>query len=167
MWVSSLLNLEAISENPSRWFGLVTDLRVGSVTLSCFVIAISSIFTGIIPTLLIIVWMGVVQVFCGNILAPTLMTESVGLSTIGIIFSVFFFGQLMGTIGMLLAVPIAGTIKVLLSYLVRAAANPVSDGQPTRFVPERTGIAQTNDDRAECTGAVSRIAALPDERDKT
>lgn len=116
--------------------------------VGCLIIAVLALFSGIIPTLLIVIWMGVVQVFCGNILAPTLMTESVGLSPIAIIFAVFFFGQLMGGTGMLLAVPLAGTLKVLLNYLVKAAANPVTDGEPTRFVPELPG-RNTGENTAE------------------
>lgn len=55
---------------------------------------------------------------------------------------------------MLLAVPIAGTLKVLLRYLVKAAANPVSDGEPTRFTPvfpkkpEKPDSADTEDDES-------------------
>jgi hypothetical protein len=45
MWVSALLNLEAVSMNPSRWYGLVTDLRVKNNQLSCFVIKKGSRFT--------------------------------------------------------------------------------------------------------------------------
>ena len=122
--------------------------------VGCIIIAILALFSGILPTVVLVIWMGIVQVFCGNVLAPSLMTESVGLSAVGIIFSVFFFGQLMGGVGMLLAVPIAGTLKVLLRYLVKAAANPVSDGEPTRFTPvfpkkpEKPDSADTEDDES-------------------
>lgn len=100
------------------------------------VVVLLTIWTSVIRTLILIVIFGAAQVICGNVIAPMIMTESVGVSPIGIIFSVVFFGELFGGFGMLLAVPITGTLKVLLRYLIKAAADPVSDGEPTRFTPE-------------------------------
>lgn len=100
------------------------------------VVMLLTIWTSVIRTLLLVVVFGAAQVICGNVIAPMIMTESVGVSPIGIIFSVVFFGELFGGLGMLLAVPITGTLKVLLRYLIKAAADPVSDGEPTRFTPE-------------------------------
>jgi predicted PurR-regulated permease PerM len=78
----------------------------------------------IIPMLIII---GAVQVICGNFLAPALMSGNVGLHPVFIIFSIFFFGAMFGGIGMIMAVPLAGTIKVIGSYIIAgfASSNPV------------------------------------------
>lgn len=100
------------------------------------IVILLTIWTSVIRTFILVLIFGAAQVICGNVIAPMLMAESVGVSPIGIIFSVLFFGEIFGGFGMLLAVPIAGTLKVLLSYLIKAAADPVSDGEPTRFTPE-------------------------------
>lgn len=104
------------------------------------ILVLLTIWTSVFRTLILIVIFGAAQVVCGNVLAPMLMADSVGIRPIGIIFSVLFFGQCFGNLGMLLAVPIAGILKVLFSYAIKAAAEPVSDGKPTRFTPvlERT-----------------------------
>lgn len=104
------------------------------------VVVLLTIWTSVLRTLILIVIFGAAQVICGNVIAPMIMTESVGVSPIGIIFSVVFFGALFGGFGMLLAVPITGTLKVLLRYLIKAAADPVSDGEPTRFTPELSPV---------------------------
>jgi len=82
------------------------------------VIVLLVLFTNpamIIPILIVI---GVVQVVCGNFLAPALMSGNVGLHPVFIIFSIFFFGAMFGGVGMIMAVPMAGTIKVIAGYII-------------------------------------------------
>ena len=82
--------------------------------------------------------MGVVAIFLvgqfveGNIIAPKLVGESVGLHPVWIIFAMFAFGYLFGFVGLLLAVPIAASIAVLFRFgLKRYLASPIySGGQP-------------------------------------
>lgn len=113
------------------------------------VVVLLTIWTSVLRTLILVVIFGAAQVICGNVIAPMIMTESVGVSPIGIIFSVVFFGALFGGFGMLLAVPITGTLKVLLRYLIKAAADPVSDGEPTRFTPELAPVKSESAPDAE------------------
>ncbi len=82
---------------------------------------------------------GVVAVFLvgqfveGNIIAPKLVGERVGLHPVWIIFAMFAFGYLFGFVGLLLAVPIAASIAVLFRFgLKRYLASPIySGGLPT------------------------------------
>ena len=81
---------------------------------------------------------GVVAIFLvgqfveGNILAPKLVGERVGLHPVWLIFAMFAFGYLFGFVGLLLAVPIAAAIGVLVRFgLKRYLASPIyTGGQP-------------------------------------
>ncbi len=51
-----------------------------------------------------------------SIVTPKIIGDSLGLNPIWIVFSVLVLGYLMGPIGMLIAIPIAGIISVILKY---------------------------------------------------
>ena len=69
----------------------------------------------------------------GNIIAPKLVGERVGLHPVWIIFAMFAFGYLFGFVGLLLAVPLAAAIAVLFRFgLRRYLASPIfTGGQPS------------------------------------
>jgi predicted PurR-regulated permease PerM len=69
----------------------------------------------------------------GNIIAPKLVGERVGLHPVWIIFAMLAFGYLFGFVGLLLAVPLAAAIAVLFRFgLRRYLASPIyTGGQPT------------------------------------
>jgi predicted PurR-regulated permease PerM len=54
-----------------------------------------------------------------NLLVPKVMSESVGVSPIGVMFAVFAGGELFGIPGLLLGIPAAALIKVLFKYFVQ------------------------------------------------
>lgn len=58
------------------------------------------------------------QIVEGNVLAPKLLGESVGLHPLWVIFALMAGGSLFGVLGMFLAVPIAAAIGVILSFAV-------------------------------------------------
>ncbi|GAB6099154.1 AI-2E family transporter [Halanaerocella petrolearia] len=60
----------------------------------------------------------VIQQVEGNIISPKIMGEEVGLHPIIIIFSLLAGGELLGIIGMLIAIPVAIIVKELLHYLL-------------------------------------------------
>jgi predicted PurR-regulated permease PerM len=73
-------------------------------------------------------WTPIVTVFAifmvgqfieGNILAPKLVGESVGLHPVWVIFAMFAFGYLFGFVGLLLAVPLAAAVRVIASFFLR------------------------------------------------
>jgi len=55
----------------------------------------------------------------GNVLAPKLVGESVGLHPVWLIFALLAFGYLFGFVGLLVAVPLAATIGVLARFALR------------------------------------------------
>lgn len=59
------------------------------------------------------------QLIEGNILTPKLVGDSVGLHPLWIFFALFAGGALLGILGMFLAVPIAASIGVLFSYVLK------------------------------------------------
>jgi predicted PurR-regulated permease PerM len=65
----------------------------------------------------------------GNVLAPKLVGDKVGLHPVWLIFAMFAFGYLMGFVGLLIAVPLAAAIAVLVRFgLRRYMASPVYQG---------------------------------------
>ena len=66
----------------------------------------------------------------GNVLAPKLVGDHVGLHPVWLIFAMFAFGYLLGFVGLLIAVPLAATIAVLFRFgLNRYFASPVYLGE--------------------------------------
>jgi predicted PurR-regulated permease PerM len=67
----------------------------------------------------------------GNVLAPKLVGESVGLRPVWLMFALFAFGYLFGFVGLLLAVPLAAAFGVLVRFALRRyRASPLYTGEP-------------------------------------
>lgn len=64
------------------------------------------------------IWILVVQQIESSFISPQVMSHSVGLHPLTVIFSVLFFGNMFGIIGMIIGVPLTGTIKVLFNYIL-------------------------------------------------
>jgi predicted PurR-regulated permease PerM len=111
-------------------FGLLIGLVSGLIT---FIPYIGSM-TGLMLSLAVAVaqfwpewtWIVVVlgifvvgQFLEGNILAPKLVGQSVGLHPVWLIFALLAFGYLFGFVGLLVAVPLAATIGVLARFALR------------------------------------------------
>lgn len=74
-----------------------------------------------------VVWVlgvfGVVQFLEGMVITPRIMGESIGLSPLVIILSLFAGGQLLGLLGIFLAIPAAATLRVLARHSYRWAVH--------------------------------------------
>ncbi len=66
---------------------------------------------------LVVLLFFIIQQIEGNIIAPKIMGKEVGLHPIVIIFSLLAGGELLGIIGMLIAIPIAAIIKEIMKYI--------------------------------------------------
>lgn len=121
-------------------FGLLIGLVSGLIT---FIPYIGSM-TGLVLSVAVAVaqfwpeWTWIVVVLAiflvgqfieGNILAPKLVGESVGLHPVWLIFALLAFGYLFGFVGLLVAVPLAATIGVLARFALRRyLASPLYTG---------------------------------------
>ncbi len=66
----------------------------------------------------------------GNVLAPKLVGDNVGLHPVWLIFAMFAFGYLLGFVGLLVAVPLAAAIAVLFRFgLSRYYESPFYQGE--------------------------------------
>ncbi|MEG2643471.1 MAG: AI-2E family transporter, partial [Eubacterium sp.] len=107
--------------------GVTTMIPYFGPAVGMVVICVMALFTSPILMVYILIWMGIVQVICGNVVAPALMSGDVGLHPVLIIFSIFFFGAMFGGLGMILAVPLMGTVRVVMKYLVAGFAQAKAD----------------------------------------
>lgn len=72
----------------------------------------------------------------GNILAPKLVGEKIGLHPVWVIFALLAGGALFGFLGILLALPVAAVIGVLARFaLDRYMASSLYGGDPPEGTP--------------------------------
>jgi len=79
------------------------------------------------------------QMFYGNFLEPKLQGNRLNLSPLIIIFSLLFWGQIWGVVGMLLCVPIMVMINIVLAHIpaTRPIAILLSEQGNVRFTPPK------------------------------
>ena len=112
-------------------FIILVIFQIPNAMLISFIVGITNMipffgpFIGAIPsallvlltspskTLLFIILILVLQQFDGNILGPKILGNKLNLPIFWIIFSIFFFGNLFGFIGMLAGVPVFAVIYAL------------------------------------------------------
>lgn len=78
---------------------------------------ILAIITRPVLALWVIVFIVIIQQIESNFLSPQIMSQSVGLHPLLVMFSILLFGNIFGVVGMIIGVPIMGTIKVLIRYI--------------------------------------------------
>ncbi len=71
-----------------------------------------------ITALWVVIWILIVQQIESSFISPQVMSHSVGLHPLTVMFSVLFFGNVFGIVGMIIGVPLTGTIKVLSKYAI-------------------------------------------------
>ncbi|CFX16953.1 Uncharacterised protein family UPF0118 [Syntrophomonas zehnderi OL-4] len=59
----------------------------------------------------------VIQQIEANLITPKIISEKLGMHPLAIVFSLLAGGELLGILGMLIAVPLVATLRVILSYL--------------------------------------------------
>ena len=101
------------------FFGLITFAlnyipQLGSLiaTVLPVVIAIFQ-FPSIWPAIWILILLLVIQNIMGGIIEPKMMGEGLGLSPLVVLFSLFFWYWLWGVEGMILAIPLTSSIKII------------------------------------------------------
>jgi predicted PurR-regulated permease PerM len=121
-------------------FGLLIGLLSGFITFIPYVGSMTGLVLGLAVAVaqfwpnwsMILAVLGVFlvgQFLEGNVLAPKLVGESVGLHPVWLIFALLAFGYLFGFVGLLIAVPLAAAIGVLMRFALRQyLASPVYTG---------------------------------------
>jgi predicted PurR-regulated permease PerM len=111
-------------------FGLLIGLISGLITFIPYVgsmtglilslgVAVAQFWPEYTSILVVLGIFLVGQFLEGNVLAPKLVGESVGLHPVWLIFALLAFGYLFGFVGLLVAVPLAATIGVLVRFALR------------------------------------------------
>ncbi len=102
--------------------GLITFIPyVGSMTglILALAVAVAQFWPEYTSIIIVLAVFLVGQFLEGNVLAPKLVGESVGLHPVWLIFALLAFGYLFGFVGLLVAVPLAATIGVLVRFALR------------------------------------------------
>lgn len=107
-------------EFPLLW-GLVAFLfnyipNIGSIVASVPPVMLGLLQFGLSRALLVIAGYFAVNISLGNLLEPQLMGRKLGLSPLMIVLSLMFWGWVWGVLGMLLAVPLTMSIRIMLEY---------------------------------------------------
>jgi predicted PurR-regulated permease PerM len=160
--------------------GSVTGIAIGVLTGLLNIVPYFGVLIGIIlSTLLVLIdwhgWMGpigvaivftIVQILEGYVITPKIVGEKVGLSPVTVIIVLLLGGELFGLTGVLLAIPVAGVIRVLLPDMLGVyTASPFYTGKlPYDLVTEETpAIGSTADVSEFETNPVTDQAAVEQE----
>lgn len=86
----------------------------------------------------VIVLIAIVQQIEINLITPRIISENVGLHPLLVMFSVLFFGRMMGVTGMIIGVPVMGSLIALIQYMRRSAqrAAAMEKVDPSDLPPE-------------------------------
>lgn len=112
--------------------------NVGSVIATLLPVPVVLMSPGITPlaAVLAIAIPGAIQFAVGNVIEPRIMGGSVDLHPVTILAALIFWGVLWGFVGMLLAVPLTATTRILLERLEITA--PIGRALAGRWQPRPT-----------------------------
>ncbi|QLB12645.1 putative PurR-regulated permease PerM [Bisgaardia hudsonensis] len=88
--------------------------NIGSILASIPIIVQALLLNGFTIGFFVTIGVVMINMIVGNILEPKLMGRKLGLSTLVVFLSLLFWGWLLGTVGMLLSVPLTMTLKIAL-----------------------------------------------------
>ena len=88
--------------------------NIGSIIAAVPIVVQALLLNGFIIGLGVLVAIVIINVVIGSVLEPRLMGKKLGLSTLVVFLSLLFWGWLLGTVGMLLSVPLTMALKIAL-----------------------------------------------------
>jgi predicted PurR-regulated permease PerM len=109
-------------DSPVFWAFLIFLLNfiptIGSLVATVFPAVFSLLqFGEFMPGLMVLLFVGMVQILVGNILEPKLMGSSMNLSPLMTIIALSFWGAIWGVTGMILSVPITVIMVIIFSQI--------------------------------------------------
>ena len=87
---------------------------IGSIISGIVTIVVAFFSVSLTKTLVTAIFVLVLQQFWGNIVNPKLQADSTGMHPVVVIFSLLACNELWGPVGMFLAVPVAGIVRMIL-----------------------------------------------------
>lgn len=87
--------------------------NIGSIIAAIPAVLLSLVQIGIPSAIAAAIAFLIINIVVGNILEPSLLGRSLGLSPLIVFVSLIFWGWLLGTVGMLLATPLTMAIKII------------------------------------------------------
>lgn len=88
--------------------------NIGSIIAAIPAVLLAFVQHGSATALLAAIGYALVNVVIGNFIEPKFMGEGLGLSPLVVFLSLVFWGWLLGTVGMLLSIPLTITVKIAL-----------------------------------------------------
>ena len=87
---------------------------IGSLIATVFPAVMSLLQTGsFTPFLLVIAFVGVIQLIVGNVLEPKMMGDSLNISSLVVLLALAFWGSIWGIVGAILSVPVTVVLIIL------------------------------------------------------
>ena len=136
-----------------RIFNIPYSLLVAAIVGITDIIPVIGPFIGVIPTAVIIlladpikvifflISIVVIQQVDGNIIAPKILGENTGVSSLCVMIAIILMGGLWGFVGMLIGVPLFATVLELLDYWLerRLASRGLPNELENYYSPDTVG----------------------------
>lgn len=110
---------------------------VGAAVGAAIAVLVALTTNGALNALFVLAGFIVINQLEGHLIAPYVVSTSVGLSPLAVLIALLIGGELWGLPGLLVAVPLAGVIKVLVLNLVPRVAPPAPEAAPLPRPTER------------------------------